>query len=148
MLTEFATHCDHKSHKEQRWNAWTSRPWRSLLWLCCCHCCCFALWTVSCLRAVVVNTTCSKLHLSAKFTRIFSSSRSWWHWYRWGEECGASLAPLHGLAADSRSSQLWRVAHQGGLCPHSSALSTTYVRIGTKIELLHFFNTKPDLDLQ
>lgn len=107
------------------------RPWRSPLWPCCC--CYFAFWTVSCRHAVIIDKICSKLHLPAKVTAIFPSSRSWWHWYRWREECCSSLAPLHGLATDSRSPELWRVAGERGLCPHSSALSITCVRIGKKI---------------
>lgn len=111
-------------------HAFQQRPWRSPLWPCCCRY--FAFWTVSCRHAVIIDKICSKLHLPAKVTAIFPSSRSWWHWDRWREECCSSLAPLHGLATDSRSPELWRVAGERGLCPHSSALSITCVRIGKK----------------
>lgn len=118
-------------------HAFQQRPWRSPLWPCCCRY--FALWTVSCRHAVIIDKICSKRPLPAKVTAIFPSSRSWWHWYRWREECCSSLAPLHGLATDSRSPELWRVAGERGLCPHSSALSITCVRIGKKIiDMFHF----------
>lgn len=121
------------------------RPWRSPLWPC--RCCCCAFWTVSCRHAVIIDKICSKLHLPAKVTARFPSPRRWWHWYRWREECCSSLAPLHGLATDSRSPELWRVAGERGLCPHSSALSITCVRIRKKrliCFIFHFNNMKPN----
>lgn len=64
--------------------------------------------------------------------KIILSFRSWWFSYCWRQRRCPPLAALHGLVASPRSPELWGIPGERGLCPHSSTLSNTYVRI-------HFF---------
>lgn len=64
--------------------------------------------------------------------KIILSFRSWWFSYCWRQRRCTPLAALHGLVASPRSPELWGIPGERGLCPHSSTLSNTYVRI-------HFF---------